>query len=123
MENGLLSNQSLSDKEYQTISSYIEANVGIKLPETKRIMIQSRLIPRLRHLNFSSFGEYINYVFSSKDGNQELIFMINALTTNKTDFFFNRNGDGFCVVVASKNGAKFYATVNRNDKICRRFQK
>lgn len=93
MESELLSNLSLTDKEYQTISSYIEANVGIKLPETKRIMIQSRLIPRLRHLNFSSFGEYINYVFSSKDGNQELIFMINALTTNKTDFF--READHF----------------------------
>jgi hypothetical protein len=41
--------------------------------------------------------------------------------TDKTDFFFNRNGDGFCVV--SEKGARFYATVNRNDKICRRFQK
>jgi len=93
MENGLLSSQSLSDKEYQTISSYIETNVGIKLPESKKVMIQSRLIPRLRHLKFSTFGEYLNYVFSSRDGNQELIFMINALTTNKTDFF--READHF----------------------------
>lgn len=93
MDTGLLHNQNLTDKEYQTISSYIESNVGIKLPETKRVMIQSRLIPRLRHLKIPTFSDYLNYVFSSKDGNQELIFMINALTTNKTDFF--READHF----------------------------
>ena len=43
-----LTAQTLSDKDYQTISSYIETNVGIKMPESKRVMIQSRLIPRLR---------------------------------------------------------------------------
>lgn len=93
MGNELLSTQTLSDKEYHTIASYIETNVGIKMPESKRVMIQSRLIPRLRHLKFKTFKEYLDYVFSSKDGNQELIFMINALTTNKTDFF--READHF----------------------------
>jgi len=92
MEN-LLSAQNLTDSEFHTISSYIETNVGIKMPESKKVMIQSRLIPRLRHLNFSTFKEYLDYVFSSRDGKQELIFMINALTTNKTDFF--READHF----------------------------
>ena len=93
MENQLLTTPNLTDNEYNIISSYIEKNVGIKMPESKKIMIQSRLIPRLRHLNFSTFKEYLDYVFSTKDGNQELIFMINALTTNKTDFF--READHF----------------------------
>ena len=105
-----LTAQTLSDKDYQTISSYIETNVGIKMPESKRVMIQSRLIPRLRQLKIGTFKEYLDYVFSSRDGNQELIFMINALTTNKTDFF--READHFSFLTSkvlptlSKDGKK-----------------
>ena len=39
--------QELSDKEFQTIARYIESTVGIKMPDTKRIMMQSRLMRRL----------------------------------------------------------------------------
>ena len=95
----LLSVQTLSDREYQIISSYIETNVGIKMPESKKVMIQSRLIPRLRHLKFDTYKQYLDYVFSTKDGNQELIFMINALTTNKTDFF--READHFTFLTST----------------------
>lgn len=99
MGNELLSVQTLSDRDYQIISSYIETNVGIKMPESKRVMIQSRLIPRLRHLKFDTYKQYLDYVFSTKDGNQELIFMINALTTNKTDFF--READHFTFLTST----------------------
>lgn len=83
----------MTDEEYSIIANYIEKNVGIRLNEGKRVMMQSRLISRLRALGMSNFSDYINFVFSQDASGQELIFMTNALTTNKTDFF--READHF----------------------------
>jgi chemotaxis protein methyltransferase CheR len=56
----------LEQKEFKLISQYINQNYGIKLPDHKRIMLQGRLINRLIKLNFTSFKEYTNYVFSEQ---------------------------------------------------------
>lgn len=73
--------------EFHKIASYIEDNVGIKMPETKKIMMQSRLLNRLKKLNFKTYKEYIDYVFKHDKNGEELVLMIDALTTNKTEFF------------------------------------
>lgn len=83
----------LTDKDFSTISSYIKKNVGIRLSDGKKIMMQSRLMGRLKSLGMHSFSEYTDYVFNKDVTGQELIFMTNALTTNKTDFF--READHF----------------------------
>lgn len=74
----------ITEKEFNTIASYIEKNVGIKMPASKKVMMQSRLVSRIRKLGLQSYKEYIDYVFSDEE---ELILMIDALTTNKTEFF------------------------------------
>lgn len=83
----------LTDKDYSIISDYIQKNVGIRMPEGKKVMMQSRLASRLRALGMHSYEEYLNFVFNKDTSGQELIFMTNALTTNKTDFF--READHF----------------------------
>lgn len=83
----------MTDHDYAVISSYIEKNVGIRLSDGKKVMMQSRLATRLRALGLSSFEDYIQFVFNKDTSGQELIFMTNALTTNKTDFF--READHF----------------------------
>lgn len=77
----------LEQKEFELISQYINQNFGIKLPDNKRIMLQGRLIRRLVKLNLKNFKEYTNYVFSKEGKNTELPHMIDAISTNKTDFF------------------------------------
>ena len=78
----------LSETEFRKIASYIEKNVGIKMPPEKRLMMQSRLTSRLKALQLDSFKQYIDYVFSGKDtDNHEIIMMIDAMTTNLTEFF------------------------------------
>ena len=49
-------------------------------------MLQSRLQKRLRKLNLSTFQEYIEYVFGTP-GSEEVIHMMDVVSTNKTDFF------------------------------------
>ncbi len=80
--------QTLSERDFKQIASYIESHVGIKMPAAKRLMMQSRLAGRLRSLNIPTYRQYIDYVFSKNGTNQdELILMIDALTTNLTEFF------------------------------------
>jgi len=77
----------LSDSDFNILSKFIYEKYGIKMPQVKKVMLQSRLQKRLRALDITTYKEYINYVFS-KDGEQgELIHMIDVVTTNKTDFF------------------------------------
>ncbi len=76
----------LSDTEFAKLSKFIYTEYGIKMPPEKRIMLQSRLQKRLRALKIYSFKEYIDYVFS-KEGTNEIIHMMDVVSTNKTDFY------------------------------------
>ena len=77
----------LSDADFRRLSRFIESELGIRMPDTKRVMLESRLQKRIRHFGMSGFGEYVDYVFSDEGRESELINMIDAVTTNKTDFF------------------------------------
>jgi chemotaxis protein methyltransferase CheR len=77
----------LSSSDFKKLSEFIYTNYGIKMPEAKRIMLQSRLQKRLRALSMDNFNEYIEYVFSKEGQSHEVINMIDVVSTNKTDFF------------------------------------
>ena len=89
----------LSEANFRRLASYIESELGIRMPDTKRVMLESRLQKRLRHFAFKDFGEYVDYVFSPEGRESELINMIDAVTTNKTDFF--READHFDYLIES----------------------
>lgn len=77
----------MTDREFQRFSSYIYDQVGIQLPVAKRTMLEGRLQKRLKILTLDSFEEYGRYVFSPEGQRDELIHLIDVVTTNKTDFF------------------------------------
>ncbi len=77
----------LSPGDFRRLSALISSEVGIKMPEAKKTMLEARLHKRLKDLNFGGFGEYCDYLFSEKGIERELINMIDLVTTNKTDFF------------------------------------
>jgi len=76
----------LAESEFRKISSYVTANYGIKLPVEKRVMVESRLQKRLRATGIQTFREYVDFVMSEK-GQNEMLAMIDVISTNKTDFF------------------------------------
>lgn len=73
-------------KEYRRLAAFIHGRTGITLPDHKINMVYSRLTRRLRELGFSTFAEYCDY-YSSPEGEEEIEYLINALTTNLTRFF------------------------------------
>ncbi len=86
----------ISDRQFKKLSAFIEKELGIRMPDTKRVMLESRLQKRLRALRIPTFDEYIDRVFSGDD--LELIQMIDVVTTNKTDFF--REPDHFDILTS-----------------------
>lgn len=50
-------------------------------------MLESRLAKRLRVLNMATFKEYIQYLTGKEGMADELVKMIDVVSTNKTDFF------------------------------------
>jgi chemotaxis protein methyltransferase CheR len=77
----------MSYKTFCRFRDYVTTNLGIKMPDVKKTMLQSRLQKRLRALSIASYDDYYDYVFSIRGMDTELTHMIDAITTNKTDFF------------------------------------
>jgi chemotaxis protein methyltransferase CheR len=76
----------MTQAEFSRFSDFIIGQCGIKMPPSKKIMLEARLQKRLRALNIPTFGEYFTYIHG-EDGRGELVHMLDAVTTNKTDFF------------------------------------
>jgi len=82
-----LTSVTMSDSDFSLFSRLIENSCGIKMPVAKKTMLEARLRKRMRVLNIGSFREYWNYVDSHRGKQDELVHMIDVVTTNKTDFF------------------------------------
>lgn len=77
----------LSRADFKAFSDFIYSEFGIKMPEIKRVMLQGRLLKRIRELKMSSYSEYREYFFSKAGQEKELYNFLSVVTTNKTDFF------------------------------------
>jgi len=77
----------LSALDFGRIAKLIEGEAGIKLPPGKRLMVEGRLRKRMRALGQPDFAGYCNLLFKQGGLERELTHLINAVTTNKTDFF------------------------------------
>ena len=77
---------SISEKQFQEISSLVKKIAGINLHNGKRELVKARLSKRTRELKLHNLQEYINFVKHDKSGS-EIIKMLDALSTNLTYFF------------------------------------
>jgi chemotaxis protein methyltransferase CheR len=77
----------MNAQEFVRLSEFIHDQCGIKMPPGKKVMLEARLQKRLKSVGAATFGEYCEYLFNSPNSRDELVHMINAVATNKTDFF------------------------------------
>src|SRR6185369_12452120 len=78
--------EALSKADFERLRSLIYEESGINLTLEKKTMLEIRLRRRLQVLELPSLAEYSKHVFSAR-GKPELGPLIDAITTNKTDFF------------------------------------
>lgn len=83
----------MSNKTFYRLKDFIESHIGICIPESKKVLVESRLLKRLRVLEMDNFDDYTNYLFSIQGEQDEIPRFVECITTNKTDFF--REDDHF----------------------------
>jgi chemotaxis protein methyltransferase CheR len=77
----------LSRRDYERLGRFIQGYSGIKMPPNKVTMLEGRLRRRLRATGYSTFADYCRYLFDEDGLEQEAVHLIDAVTTNKTEFF------------------------------------
>lgn len=79
----------LNDKNFRRLCEVVYGICGIKLSEKKRSMVDGRLRRRMRTLNIADINDYCHFLLEDRSAQSEaeLVHFIDALTTNKTDFF------------------------------------
>jgi chemotaxis protein methyltransferase CheR len=77
----------LQEKHFIRLARLVEEHSGIRLPPTKRTMVEGRIRKRMRVLGLSRLDEYGEVIFERGKLNDEFTHLVDCVTTNKTDFF------------------------------------
>lgn len=92
MQNSALSGgDHIGTRDFERLARFIYDYSGIKMPAAKSTMLEGRLRRRVRACGFSGFADYCTYLFEEGGLEAETIHLIDAVTTNKTDFYREPN--------------------------------
>jgi chemotaxis protein methyltransferase CheR len=75
----------LSDTDFDQFKTIIERESGIRFNSSKKILVEARLLRRMRELEIGAYSGYLEYLCDNY--NDEIVNLINCITTNKTEFF------------------------------------
>ena len=75
-----------SEQDFETISRIIHEDSGIRLSPSKKQLVYSRLVKRLRALKIDDTSKYCRMI-AKPEGAEERSELLSALTTNVTRFF------------------------------------
>ena len=76
----------MTDRQFVFFRDLAKEQAGIILPDYKRNMVYRRVSKRLSALKLRDFASYQEFLLAP-DNAAEIEFFVNALTTNKTEFF------------------------------------
>lgn len=77
----------LSTRDFARLCGLVYERAGIRLGPDKKTMLEVRIKRRLKALDLSSYAQYCDYLFGREGIKDELVPLIDVVTTNKTDFF------------------------------------
>ncbi len=77
----------MTEREFRRLSEFVQKECGIKMPSSKKTMMEARLLRRLRSLSLNSYKDYCDYIFSPQGGENEIPHLFDAISTNTTSFF------------------------------------
>jgi chemotaxis protein methyltransferase CheR len=75
----------ITKSEFEKYSRFIEKKIGIKFPESKKSLLESRLSTHIAKKGFINFSEYFEKLLSTDQDEYE--FFIDKITTHTTNFF------------------------------------
>jgi len=77
----------LSERNFVRICAVIRDACGIQTTSKKRTLVEGRMRRRMRALNITDPNAYSRLLLENDPAQEELAHFIDAVTTNKTDFF------------------------------------
>ena len=77
----------LTPANFKRLAEFVQAYSGIKMPPAKKTMLEGRLRKRVRACGLRDVNDYCRFLFEEDGVETELVHLIDAVTTNKTDFF------------------------------------
>ena len=78
----------LSARDLERLRRLVYQQSGIMLSPEKKLMLEGRLRRRMARLSIGSYRQYCEYVFDGAGHEaEEVVQLIDVVTTNKTDFF------------------------------------
>jgi chemotaxis protein methyltransferase CheR len=77
----------LTIRDFRRLAKFIHDYSGIKLPESKKTMVEGRLRKRVAATGFAHLTAYCRHLFEEGGLAAETISLIDVMTTNKTEFF------------------------------------
>src|SRR2546421_6086090 len=73
--------------EFKLFQALVRECTGIAIGDSKRELVCARLGKRLRHYGYRTFQQYHEHLRERDPAGTERQALINAITTNKTEFF------------------------------------
>jgi chemotaxis protein methyltransferase CheR len=78
---------SISARDFTRLRELIYGEAGICLGSEKKTMLEARIKRRLKALDLTSYRAYCDLLFEGHGMKEEIVHLIDVVTTNKTDFF------------------------------------
>lgn len=79
----------MSDSDFRLFQKLIYKEAGINMTDKKKTLVSNRIRKRLRALKIDTYNKYYTYLKKSENRKQEIINMVDVVTTNVTNFFRN----------------------------------
>ena len=81
------SRERLSQRDFARLAEFIQSYSGIRMPPSKATMVEGRLRRRLQATGIASLKAYCRYLFEDSGLDREAVYLIDVVTTNKTEFY------------------------------------
>ena len=79
--------ESISTRDFERLRNLIYEQSGITLNNDKKTMLEMRVKRRVRSLQMNSYAAYCEYLFGPSGQKEEIVHLLDVVSTNKTDFF------------------------------------
>jgi chemotaxis protein methyltransferase CheR len=90
----------LDDRDFRRLAALIHGRSGIRMPPSKKTFLEGRMRRHMRRRGFGDVAEYCRWLFSEGGLAEDEDALIDAVTTNKTEFFRERHHFDFLAAAA-----------------------
>jgi chemotaxis protein methyltransferase CheR len=95
--------RSLGQRNFTRLAEFVHTRSGIKMPPSKKTFLEGRIRRHLNALGFATINEYCKWLFDEGGLVEDETALLDAVTTNKTEFFRERHHFEFVSKVVLPN--------------------